>query len=206
ATDVATLGALPEGIKQARSFGVVAAPLRVPLKASGIGLSATEELVKAGGPSVTDLKFPQTIDTAAQRLSEQNSISPIKTVQDLADGAHDAADRLWTQEYAPKIARHAAQTIDGSSIADGMVNNISSGTAELFPEEADKIVDFASKLDKPLTLPKAQEYLQTLNTKLKAFYKMTPEARHAALISDGQLAAYEGAVDGLKNQIDAKLE
>src|SRR5207248_631003 len=32
------------------------------------------------------------------------------------------------------------------------------------------------------------------------------EARHAALISDGQLAAYEGAVDGLKNQIDAKLE
>lgn len=204
-TDVGAMALLPEGLRAASEYGEVSAPLRGPLKTAGIGLTPAEKLVKAGGPSVTDLKFPQTLDTAAQRLADQNNISPIRSVQDLADGAHDAAQKLWTNEIEPQIARHAGQVIDGRAVAQRIVGNISEGTADLFPGEADDAVNFAAGLEKDITLPKANEYLKTLNAKLESFYKMSPETRQAARVTDGQISAYESAADGLRDQIYSKL-
>ena len=204
-TDIGTMALMPEGIKAASEYGEVAAPLRGPLKSAGIGLTPTEKLVKAGGPSVNDLKFPQTLNTAADRLADQNAIKPIESVQDLADGAHEAAQKLWTNEIDPQIARHAGEVIDGRAVAQQIVNNISDGTADLFPHEADDAVNFAATLEKDITLPKANEYLKTLNAKLESFYKMSPEARQSSRVTDGQISAYESAADGLRDQIYSKL-
>ena len=204
-TDIGTMAALPEGVRAASEYGEIAAPLNKPLKAAGIGLSSTEKLVKAGGPSVTDLNFPKTLDTAAQRLADQDSIKPIRSVQDLADGAHEAAQNLWSNEIEPQVARHATEPIDGRAVAQRIVNNISEGTADLFPHEADDALNFAATLEKDIPLAKANEYLKTLNAKLKGFYNMSPEARQAARVTDGQISAYESAADGLRDQIYSKL-
>lgn len=204
-TDIATVAALPEAARAASEYGEVAAPLRGPLKSMGVGLSPTEKLVKAGGPSVNDLKFPRTLDTAEQRLVDQDRVSPIRSVQDLADAAHNAAKQVWTNEIDPQISRHAAQVIDGRAVAQRIVDNVGEGTADLFPKEADDALNFAASLERDIPLPKANEYLKTLNAKLEGFYKMSPEARQASRVTDGQMQAYESAADGLRDQIYSKL-
>ena len=175
-------------------------------KASGIGLSPIEKLVKAAGPSVRDANFPQRLETAAPEIARQNAVSPIKSVQDMSDAAHTAANNLWTQRIEPQITRNASQTIDGRQVANGIRNGIDPGSRDLFPEQAAKAEDLASKFDGPLTLTKSNDYLKTLNAQLKGFYKMSPEARAAAGVTDGRISSMEDAASGLRQQMYAKLD
>jgi len=175
-------------------------------KASGIGLTPIEKLVKAAGPSVRDVNFPQRLETAAPEIARQNAVSPIKSVQDMSDAAHTAANNLWTQRIEPQITRNASQTIDGSQVANGIRNGIDPGSRDLFPEQAAKAEDLASKFDGPLTLKKSNDYLKTLNAQLKGFYKMSPEARAAAGVTDGRISSMEDAANGLRQQMYSKLD
>jgi hypothetical protein len=176
------------------------------LKASGVGLSPAEKLTKAGGPSVTDANFQQAIETASPRLIEQNKLTPIKSVQDLADGAHTAAQRLWTDVIEPSVARHANEVIDGRAIASQIRSGIDPGMQDLFPEQAQAAADFADKFERPIPLSTASAYIKTLNAQLKSFYRMSPEGRSAMGITDGRVSSMENAADGLRDQIYSKLE
>ena len=176
------------------------------LKASGVGLTPAEKLVKAGGPSVTDANFQQAIEKASPRLIEQNKLTPIKSVQDLADGAHTAAQRLWTDTIEPQVARHANEVIDGRAISQQIRSGIDPGMQDLFPDQAQAAADFADKFERPIPLSAASAYLKTLNAQLKAFYKLSPEGRSAMGITDGRISAMENAADGLRDQIYSKLE
>ena len=180
--------------------------VRGAAKASGIGLSPIEKLVKAAGPSVRDANFPQALQTAAPELARQNALTPVKGVQDMADTAHTAANNLWTQKIEPQITRNANALIDGKQVAGGIRNGIDEGMRDLFPEQAAKAEELASKFDGPLPLSKANAYLKTLNAQLKGFYKMSPEARAAAGVTDGRLSSMEDAASGLRQQMYSKLD
>ena len=198
------LGAAAKGVGSlAKGAGGI---VKGAAKASGIGLSPIEKLVKAAGPSVRDVNFPQKLETAAPEIARQNAVSPIKSVQDMSDAAHTAANNLWTQRIEPQITRNASATIDGRQVANGIRNGIDPGSRDLFPEQAAKAEDLASKFDGPLTLTKSNDYLKTLNAQLKGFYKMSPEARAAAGVTDGRISSMEDAASGLRQQMYAKLD
>lgn len=175
-------------------------------KASGIGLTPVEKLVKSAGPSVRDLNFPQAIETAAPELARQNAAAPIKSVQGVADAAHVGADSLWKNQIEPQITRNASATIDGGKIADQIRSGVDEGMKDLFPEQAKAANSFADKFQGQLTLSKANAYLKTLNAQLKGFYKMSPEARAAAGVTDGRISSMENAADGLRQQMYDKLD
>jgi hypothetical protein len=181
-------------------------PLKGPMKASGIGLSPVEKLTKAGGPSVTEANFPQAVEKAAPRLVEQNAIKPIKSVQDMADAAHEAADRLWKDTVEPQIAKHGSLPIDGNAVSKTILSGVDEGMRDLFPKQAKDAEDFASKFSGNLPLSKAATYVKTLNAKLKSYYKMSPEGRAAANVTDGDMTAMSDAADALRDQIYSKLE
>ena len=205
-TGIASEG-LPKAIDLARTavpkIGEVATGAA---KASGIGLSPIEKLVKAAGPSVRDANFPQALQTAAPELARQNAVTPVKSVQDMADTAHTAADNLWKQRIEPQITRNAAAPIDGSRVAQGIRSGIDEGMRDLFPEQAAKAEQLASKFDGPIPLSKANAYLKTLNAQLKGFYKMSPEARAAAGVTDGRISSMEDAANGLRQEMYSKLD
>lgn len=187
-------------------------PIKGPMKASGIGLSPVEKLVKAGGPSVTEANFPQAIEKAAPRLAEQDAIKPIKSVQDMADAAHDAADRIWKGTIEPQITRNANATIPGATIANKIRSGVDEGMADLFPDQAKLVNDLADKFDSStfkasgLPLSKANAYLKTLNAQLKSYYRMSPEGRAASNVTDGAVSAMSDAADALRDEIYNKLE
>jgi hypothetical protein len=175
-------------------------------KASGIGLSPIEKLVKAAGPSVRDANFPQQLETAAPELARQHATTPVKSVQDMADAAHTAADNLWKNQIEPQITRNATAPISGDNVAKSIRSGIDEGMADLFPEQAKAANSFADKFQGELPLSKANTYLKTLNAQLKGFYKMSPEARAAAGVTDGRISAMENAADSLRQQMYDKLD
>jgi GNAT superfamily N-acetyltransferase len=180
--------------------------LKGAAKASGIGLSPIEKLVKAAGPSVRDANFPQSLETASPELARQNAASPVKTVQDMSDAAHTGAQRLWTQEIEPQITRNASQTIDAKPIADQIRGGIGEGMTDLFPDQAKAANALADKFNGPIKLSTANEYLKTLNANLKSYYRMSPEGRAAAGVTDGRISSMENAADSLRQQMYSKLD
>lgn len=175
-------------------------------KASGIGLSPIEKLTKAAGPSVRDANFPRALETASPELARQNAATPIKNVQAVADAAHTGADSLWKNQIEPQITRNASATIDAGKIGDQIRSGVDEGMKDLFPEQAKAANAFADKFRGQLPLSKANAYLKTLNAQLKGFYKMSPEARAAAGVTDGRISSMENAADGLRQQMYDKLD
>lgn len=175
----------------------------------GFGYTPAELLIKAGGPSVQGQEgatLPQAIETAAPRLVEQNKIRKIQTVGDVADAAYMGSRRVWEDGYQPQIDRHPDETFDATPIGDGIRSGVDEGMRDLFPEQAKKADSFADKFQGDLTLDKASSYLRALNAQLKSYYKMGPEGRAAAGVTDGLISAYESAAEGLRNHLDTSLE
>ena len=221
--NVAGSAFFPKILEAATSAAVPAASVvKGAAKASGIGLSPIEKLVKAAGPSVRDANFPQALETAAPELARQHAVTPIKTVSDMAEGAHTAADNLWKQQIEPQIARNATEVINErlpesapegfpkaeaqGSIGDAIRGGIDPGMARMFPKETAVVQDFAKRLDQPMTLAEANENLRALNAKLKSYYKMTPEGRAAIGVTDGMTSAMEEGAAGLRQKMYDKLD
>src|SRR5271166_106528 len=207
----ALTGIASEGIPKAIDLARTVVPktgeaITGAAKASGIGLSPIEKLTKAGGPSVRTLDFPDTLRTASPELARQNAATPVKSVQDVADAAHTGAQRIWTEQIEPQIQRNASAKIDGSQIANQIRSGVGQGMSDLFPEQAKAAIAFADKFEGPITLAKSNEYLKTLNAQLKGVYKMSPEARAAAGVTDGRISSMQDAADGLRQQMYSKLD
>jgi hypothetical protein len=77
---------------------------------------------------------------------------------------------------------------------------------KLFPEEAAKIEQFANNFGGSTTVAEANEDLQAINAKLKAYYKASPEARAAILKTDGDVTSLENAADALRDKLYSHLE
>ncbi len=171
------------------------------------GLSMEENITKAAGGSlnVGTQNWDQSLKQAMPLLAEANKTTPIKTVGDFEDLAHNTAQTLWQHDIAPQIARHPQDVIPGQSVTLKLQNAVTDEMKDLFPDEAKQIEEFAKKFDKDIPLPKAQSYLELLNAKLKGYYKLTPDARHALGVTDGAISAYENAADGLRDEICKKL-
>ncbi len=199
-------GKLLEEIPGAVAKSPVGTAVKGAAKASGIGLSSIEKLTKSAGPSVRDANFPQALETAAPELARQNATTPVKSVQAMADAAHTGADSLWKNQIEPQITRNANATIDAGQIAKQIRSGIDEGMADLFPEQAKAANAFADKFNGQIPLSKANSYLKTLNAQLKGFYKMSPEARAAAGVTDGRISSMENAADGLRQQMYDKLD
>lgn len=172
------------------------------------GLTAEENMTKAAGGSlnVGTQNWEGTLQKALPVLAEANKKTPISTVGEFEDLAHDTADKLWKQQIQPKIDANVNEHIAGGKIAKNLINGISEETRELFPQEAQEATQFADKLDKDMTLGKAQKYLELLNAKLKSYYKMGPDGRHAAGITDAVLDTWDQAAKGLREEIYGVLD
>src|SRR5438045_3788299 len=84
-------GALGAGVAEVAGPGIKALA-----RVFGLGgLTGEEAMVKAGRPSVTeDLKFRQSLKTAAPRIVEAAKDTPLKTVGDFEDLLHNTAQDI----------------------------------------------------------------------------------------------------------------
>jgi hypothetical protein len=190
-------GALGGGLAEG-----VASGIRPLARILGVGgLTSTEAMTKAGRPYVGEQNWEENVKSVMPRLVEANKANPVKTVGDFEDLAHDTADALWKNEVKPQIDRHAGEILNTAPIRDKIQAAVTPSMKKFFPDEAAEIERFASNFGAPTTVAEADADLQTLNAKLKAYYKAPPEARAALLKTEGNLTAVESAASGLRGEL-----
>jgi hypothetical protein len=195
-------GALGSAVAEGLSAGVK--PLARILGLGG--LTSTEALTKAGKPYIGEQNWEANLQSVLPRLVEADKATPVKSVGDFEDLAHDTADSLWKQEIQPQVDNHATETIDTAPIRTQIQNTVTRSMKKLFPEEAAKIEQFANNFGSSTTVSEANEDLQAINAKLKAYYKASPEARSAILKTDGDVTSLESAADALRDTLYSHLE
>ena len=150
-------------------------------------------------------EFAEKAELAIPRLRAENAITPVKTLEGLSDAAHNAANKLWTQEIVPQITRHAGALLDGKPVANAIRAGVLPGDADLFPEAYQAAEEFAKKFESPMHLDEASDRLQSLNRKLQGLYKLDPASRYAATANSPAIEAMESGANELRQQIYKKL-
>lgn len=170
------------------------------------GLTSEEALVKAGRPTVNeDANFRKALETAGPRIVDAAKDASLKTVGDFEDLLHNTAQSIRQKEFGPMIQRNAKQMVSAQPVAANIRSAITDQMREYAPEEAKELEDFAVKFAKDLPLGKAESDLQYFNAQLKKFYKANAIDQSAALKTNGTVAKYEAAADGLRDLIYGRL-
>jgi len=143
---------------------------------------------------------------ALPRLVAEHAQTPIETLGDLSDAAHEAAKKVWDNEIVPQISKHAEEIIDGKPIADKIRGSVLPGTRDLDPAKAEIADLYAQKFDGSMTLQQASDRLRHLNDELHELYSMSPMDRYHVSATKPSLDAMENAANELRGQIYTKLE
>jgi hypothetical protein len=104
------------------------------------------------------------------------------------------------------IQRNAKQMVSAQPVAASIRSAITDQMREYAPDEAKELEDFADKFAKDMPLGKAESDLQYFNAQLKKFYKANAIDQSAALKTNGTVAKYEAAADGLRDLIYGRLK
>jgi hypothetical protein len=171
------------------------------------GLTGEEAMVKAGRPTVNeDANFRKALQTASPRIVDVAKSASLKTVGDFEDLLHDTAQNIRQNEFGPMIQRNAKQMVSAQPVAANIRSAITDQMREYAPDEAKELDDFAVKFAKDMPLGKAESDLQYFNAQLKKFYKANAIDQSAALKTNGTVAKYEAAADGLRDLIYGRLK
>ena len=189
---------------------------------ANIGLDPHEAITRGLRPSVKDApQLQKSLPIASPEIARQHAATPIEGAQGLADAAHKGANDIYTKEIEPQINRNANEVINErlpeskaagmptapavGTIGDSIRAKVNPGMQRMFPEQAQKALAVANKLDQPMTLAEASENLKALNAEVAGYWKMSPEGRAAVGVSDGLMSAYEDGANGLRNKISQRL-
>ena len=176
-------------------------------KVFGLGLDSEEALVRGVKPTVgEDANFRKALQTAEPRIVEAAKADPPKTVADFEDLLHNKAQDIRQNEFGPMIQRNAKQMVSAQPVAANIRSAITDQMREYAPDEAKELEDFAVKFSKDMPLGKAESDLQYFNAQLKKFYKANAVDQSAALKTNGTVAKYEAAADGLRDLIYGRLK
>jgi hypothetical protein len=96
--------------------------------------------------------------------------------------------------------------VSAQPVAANIRSAITDQMREYAPDEAKELEDFAVKFAKDMPLGKAESDLQYFNAQLKKFYKANAVDQSAALKTNGTVAKYEAAADGLRDLIYGRLK
>lgn len=194
-------GAVGSGVAEGISPGIKALG-----RVFGLGLDSTEALMRGVKPSVPEsANFQKALKTAAEPIVEANEKTPIKTVGDFEDLLHKKANEIRTQVFQPMIDRNAKKMLSAQPVAQNIRAAITDQMREYNPEQAEEIENFARLFAKDMPLAKAEQDLQYFNAELKKFYAANRVDQAAALKTNGTVAKYEAAADGLRDVIYSNL-
>ena len=169
------------------------------------GLTSEEAFTKAGRPSVADINWKDSLEKAMPVLKTLD----FKDVGTFTEAVHDGAKDLWEQTIQPQVDRNAGAMIDGAPIAQlvrGAKNTAWAALPKTFGKESQAVENIAQDFDNfHFNLKDGNDFLKVLNAKLADFYNMPTSMRHAAGITDGEIAGLEKAASGLRDQVYGAL-
>ena len=189
------------------------------VKEGVMGPDAEASAVRAIKPSAKNVeKFSQNFQKATADIKAFDEQTPIKTVGDLKEAIPEIKEKIWDEEIAPAVKRHADETVDMSPVKEALLNSITPEMREFEPESAQAIEGvknvegakdvegFADKLGKARTVAQADGVLKYINAKLDSYFAKNPAARSSNLLQNPDTAMWETARRGIREQFLQTLE
>ena len=175
----------------------------MPQLVDGTPEQMMQRAVKAGKNNVD---FVPALKTAMPNMkaAESDLGHPIGNLQDGIDAAKAAKKSLWDQ-YQQRLGPNGDATVDGNPIADKMIASIPARTRLQNPDLATKIESIANTYRRPLTLNEAEDFLQSTNDDLHAYYAKNKVGRSVAA-GDPSTAYVVAEGDALRDALYGKLE
>jgi hypothetical protein len=184
-----------------------------------MGPDAEKSAIRAIKPSAKGVeKFSNDFEKATPDIKAFDEETPIKTVGDLKEAIPQIKEKIWDEEIAPAVARHATETVDMSPVKQALLDSITPEMREFEPEsaqaiegskgvEGEKDVEgFADKLGKARTISQADGVLKYINAKLDSYFAKNPAARSSNLLKNPDTAMWETARRGIREQFLKTLE
>lgn len=175
-------------------------------KTVGLGTSSFEDAMRAAKPSKWNTKFIQDWQTAAPRLNKiLDAEGKFGSMDEAAGRIREAANDIWTQEVQPIVKDHATEAVVTDPIYDAVRAKITP-SMQKFNSEGAKVIDKIANEYNPSKILSVQELesdLEHLNSELKAtgFYSKPSEEQAAMLKVNPQIAAWDAAAGGIREQL-----
>lgn len=174
-------------------------------KAFAIGRPGEELLTKGIKPKASLRNFSTDLKTAAPDLIKFAKATPIKTVADLNEAIPQIQDKIWNDEVAAPIAKHAKEKIDAAPVKKAIEDSITAPMREFDPAAAKDAQEIADKMGRSRTIDEANETLKYINAKLDSYFAKYPAARSSDLLKNPETAALEAGRRALRVQMIDKL-
>jgi hypothetical protein len=178
------------------------------IKEAVIGPDAEQSAIRAIKPTAKGVeKFSNDFEKATADIKAFDESSPIKTVGDLKEAIPQIKEKIWDEEIAPAVARHATETVDMSSVKQAVLDSLTPEMREFEPEGVVKDVEkFADTAGKARTVAQADGVLKYINSKLDSYFAKNPAARSSNLLTNPDTAMWETARRGIREQFLQTLE
>jgi hypothetical protein len=174
-------------------------------KAFGFGRPGEELLTKGIKPKASARNFATDLKTAAPDLVQFAKATPIKTVADLNEAIPQIQEKIWNEEVAAPIEKHAAEKIDTKPVEQAVKDAISPAMREFDAAAAEDADKFAEKMARPRTVGEANDTLKYLNARLDSYFAKYPAARSSDLLKNPETAALEAGRRALRVAMIDKL-
>jgi hypothetical protein len=138
------------------------------------------------------------------KSAEEQLGRPIAGVDDALQAAQTAKKSIW-QQYQQRLGPNAQAAFDGNQIADSMMRSIDQRTAVQNPGLVAKVKQIADTYRKPITLDQAEDFLQSANKDLNAYYAKNKVGQNVAL-NDPEIASTVAEAEALRKGLYDKLD
>ena len=138
---------------------------------SAVKIDPHEALTKAIKPGTNNQGWDVALDRAIPQIADtaKQTGTPVTDLDSLASTVTAAKKNLW-QKYQGMLGPNANATIDGNQVADAMKGAVDARYRAQHPEAAEALDKVADTYRRPLSLQDAEDYLQSANGELHAYY------------------------------------
>jgi len=163
------------------------------------------------GANFACVRFAEDFQKAAPLMDAEHQISPNKTLEDWADSADAARQKLWSTKIQPLVDRHSHVPLSGIAIHDSIEKQITPAMEKFSPAEAAKMhtiaKDFMAGQHLVLNVGDAEAAIEHLNAQLSStgYWSKMPSERAALLKTNGEIGGYKAAADAIRDELYNRL-
>ena len=139
-------------------------------------------------------------------IKTYDAATPIENMEDLKDAVPVMKEKMWDEKVQPALDRQGPRPVDMKPAAEKIRAAITPEMREFDPSGVEQMEDIAAKLEKSRTVDEANALQKYLNTKVQAYFDKYPTARRSAMASNPEMAGWENARQGVREQLASTLE
>jgi len=164
-------------------------------------------ITRAIKPTSTNVKWDQSAEMFMPRMKQAEAAmgKPIRTIEDYLQ-AVDVAKKQNRNAWKIYMGKNAGVYVDGTPIADAMVDSITPKLRLENPRRAAQIEQMSDRYRRTFSVDEMEDLLHNVNGELSAYYAKYPPQQWKALMADPAAAYREAQAVAMRDTLYKALD